>query len=85
MGMMMSGGMMAWMLLGGVLALAVLIALVMGIVWLARELVGGRAPHDRSPASVAASPTPAEILEQRYAAGEIDDVELHQRRANLSQ
>lgn len=84
MGMMMSGGMLAWMLLGGVLALAVLIALVMGIVWLARELLRGRARHDGLSTSPGALPTPEETLEQRYAAGEIDDDELHRRRANLT-
>lgn len=79
MSMMTAWGMTLWMVVGAVLALAALVALVMGAVWLIRDLLRGRARQDESP-----TPTPREILEQRYAAGEIDDDELNRRTAKLT-
>ncbi len=73
-------GMSTWgmglgMALGGLLLLVVV--LVLGAVWLAREITGrGRAPS--SP-----SPTAREVLLRRYAAGEVDEDELARRMAQL--
>ena len=74
-------GMSTWgmglgMALGGLL-LALVVVLVLGAVWLAREITGrGRAPS--SP-----SPTAREVLLRRYAAGEVDEDELARRMAQL--
>lgn len=68
---MMSGtyaGMTAMMIASGVLYLALLTLAVLGIVWLARTLRTGPA-----------RPYPVEELRRRYAAGDINDEEYHQR------
>lgn len=61
-GMMMGIGMTVWLLVG----LAVLAVLVLGIIWLVRQL--------RSPADARGGPRPdaQRELEMRYARGEVD-------------
>lgn len=69
------GGMMAWMLIWGVVGLAVLVLFVVGILWLVRR--GGASQQLPDPNS------PEEILRRRYAAGELDEDEYLRRRAGL--
>ena len=64
-----------WMLVGAALSLAVLAALVMLIVWLVR---GGRF-NTHTPASGHAR----QILDERYARGEIDEDDYRKRREGL--
>ena len=67
----MSGWMSGWMALWAVLALALTVLAVVATVWLVRHLTAGnRTSHD--------------VLEQRYAAGEISREEFLQRRDDLS-
>ncbi|NKQ55652.1 SHOCT domain-containing protein [Amycolatopsis sp. K13G38] len=66
--------MMAWMLLWGLIGLALLILIIVAIIWLIRHLLA-------DPASRA---DPAgEQLRRRYAAGDIDHEEYERRRAEL--
>ena len=74
-------GMSTWgmglgMALGGLL-LALVVVLVLGAVWLAREITG----RGRTPSS--SPPTAREVLLRRYAAGEVDEDELARRMAQL--
>lgn len=69
-------GMSSWMLLWGLVGLAVLVLVVLGIVWLARSLRGrtGATPDQDA----------AELeLRRRYFAGEIDQEEYLRRRDDL--
>ncbi len=75
----MSGGMIVSMIVAGVIALALLAALVLSAVWLARDLARGRGRGPR-----AAAPTAREVLDQLYAAGEIDADERARRLSTLS-
>ena len=68
-------GMMAWMLIWGVVGLAVLVLSVVGIVWLVRRGGASQQLPDRN--------SPEEILRRRYAAGELDEDEYLRRRAGL--
>lgn len=70
------GGMMAWMLIWGLLGVALLVLAVVTTVWLAK-----RANSDRQ--AQPSSDSPEEILRRRYAAGEIDEEEYLSRRAGL--
>ena len=74
-----SWGMGLGMVLGGLLLLALVVVLVLGAVWLARE-IAGRGSGPSSP-----SLTAREVLLRRYAAGEVDDDELARRMAQLNQ
>lgn len=68
------GGMMAWMLLWGLIGLALLVLIIVAIIWLIRHMLAG--PGSRS--------DPAEEeLRRRYAAGDIDHEEYQRRRAEL--
>ena len=68
----MSGWMGGWMLLWGVLALALLVLAVVATIWLIKHLNGSSgSEHQR-------------LLERRYAAGEIDREEFLQRRDDLA-
>ena len=69
-----TGGMMMWMLLWAVVALAVLALAAAGVVWLVRRSgpEGGHRPE-----------SPEEILKRRYASGEIDEDEFLRRRADM--
>lgn len=72
----MVGGMMMWMLLWGIVGLALIGLAVVGIVVLVRR---GDRDRDRIPG---AEP-PDEVLKRRYAAGEIGEDEYLSRRAGL--
>lgn len=74
----MMGGMMLWLLLWGVLGIAVLVLAVVGGAWLVRNLSGRNSPQ-RTEAESA-----EEILQRRYAAGEIDEDEFFRRQSGLS-
>ncbi|QGK70245.1 SHOCT domain-containing protein [Allosaccharopolyspora coralli] len=68
------GGMMVWMLLWGLIGLAMLVLIIVAIIWLIRHMLAG--PTSRSdPAQ--------EELRRRYAAGDIDHEEYQHRRAEL--
>jgi len=87
----MSGAGVVWI----VVMIAVLVLIVVGIVLLVRAYAGrgtgvdvspaqGAPPAGGAPTGVAqVSETPLQILEQRYARGEIDRDEFLQRRADL--
>ena len=69
----MSGVMGGWMLLWALLALALIVLAVVATVWLVKHLSGsGSGSGSR------------EILERRYADGEIDRDEYLQRRGDLT-
>ena len=70
------GGMMMWMLLWGVVGLALIVFAVVGIVAMVRR---GDRDRDRIPAAE----SPDEVLKRRYAAGEIGEDEYLSRRAGL--
>lgn len=69
------GGMMLWMLIWGLVGLALLALMVVGIVWLVR---GGNGTKRLPPPE-----SPEEILRRRYAAGELDEDDYLRRRAGL--
>lgn len=71
------GGMMMWMLLWGLVGLALLGLAVVGIVTMVRR-------SDRDADRVPQVESPEEVLKRRYAAGEIDEDEFLTRRAGLS-
>ncbi|WP_232524367.1 SHOCT domain-containing protein [Nocardiopsis gilva] len=71
---------MAWMLLWGLVGLALLVLIVLGIVLTARRLSGGshwtevrRLPEE----------SPRQVLDRRLAAGEIDEEEYQRLRARI--
>jgi len=68
----------AMMLVGGVFALLVLVAVVLAIVWLVRELLPGT---DRTGGAEEA----LAVLKRRYAAGEISQAEYIQARRLLGE
>lgn len=68
------GGMMAWMLLWGLIGLALLTLIIVAIIWLIRHMLAG-------PASRADSAE--EELRRRYATGDIDHEEYQRRKAAL--
>ena len=70
-GHMMSGWMSGWMALWAVLALALIVLAVVATAWLVRNLADRSSSHH-------------EVLERRYAAGEISREEFLQRREDLS-
>ncbi|MBW0114562.1 SHOCT domain-containing protein [Pseudonocardia abyssalis] len=78
---MMGGGMMAamgiWALVLIATVLAILVAAVLASIWLVRRL-----RHDRT--MLRDGTDAADILQRRYAAGEIDDDEYQRRRSTLS-
>ena len=73
----MMGGMMTWMLLWGLVGLALLGLAVVGIVTMVRG-------SDRDADRVPRTESPDEILKRRYAAGEIGEDEFLIKRAGLS-
>ena len=73
----MMGGMMTWMLLWGLVGLALLGLAVVGIVTMVRS-------SDRDADRVPRLESPDEVLKRRYAAGEIGEDEFLTRRAGLS-
>lgn len=68
-------GMMSWMLLWGLVGLALLVAIVVGTVWLVRR--GFELP--------ARDDSPEATLRRRFAAGEIDQDEFFRLRADLKE
>lgn len=70
--------MMGWLVLWGLVALALLAVSVAGAVWLIRSARSG----DTRPA--VGAPTAEELLRSRYAAGEIDEDEFLRRLSSLS-
>jgi putative membrane protein len=73
----MMGGMMTWMLLWGLVGLALLGLAVVGIVTMVRR-------SDRDADRVPRVESPDEVLKRRYAAGEIGEDEFLTRRSGLS-
>lgn len=65
-----------WMIVGALLSLAVLVAIVLLIVWLVR---GGRL-NTQSPAVAGNA---RQILDERYARGEIGEDDYRKRREGL--
>ncbi len=72
------GGMMLWMVLWGLVGIAVLALGVLGSVWLIRNLSGRTTPELPEVESA------EETLRRRYAAGEIDEDEFFRRQSGLS-
>lgn len=72
----MMGVMMTWMLLWGVVGLALIGLAVVGIVVLVRR-------GDRSGDRIPGPESPDEVVKRRYAAGEIEQDEYLSRRAGL--
>lgn len=66
-------GMMGWMLIWGLVGIALLVALVVGTVWLVRR------GNDSSPGVASAE----EVLRRRFAAGEIDEDDYLRIQAGL--
>lgn len=86
----MMAGMGLWMLLVVVTVVAVLVAAVLASVWLARRLRADRATGGHTADGSAGETRLAddsgahEVLQRRYAAGEIDDEEYERRLAALT-
>jgi putative membrane protein len=68
-----------WM--GPLAALLILGVLVAGAIIITRMLINR--PHQQSGAGPAVSPRPIQILEERFARGEIDEEEFRSRRDAL--
>lgn len=68
------GGMIVWMLLWGLIGLALLTLIITSIVWLINHMSTSPTPRT-DPAE--------EELRRRYAAGDLDDEEYHRRRDEL--
>jgi len=81
---MMGGGMMGgWMVLGWLLALVVLVALVVAIVW----VLGRAGGNFWSPGDTPERPanTALDILKRRYAQGEIDAEQYERMKRQLEE
>jgi putative membrane protein len=74
----MDGTMMAGMVLCSLLVLALVVLAVVAVIWLVRH--AGVA--DRRPGSAGSA---LELLERRYAAGEVDEEDYRHRRAALEE
>jgi putative membrane protein len=70
---------MGWGILMMVVMLVLVAAVTVGVVWLVVRLVRDREPDGRTPAGG------LDVLERRFAAGEIDVDEYRERRAMLEQ
>lgn len=70
---MMSGWMGGWMVLWGLLALALVVLAVVATIWLIKHLTSSGSSDEHR-----------QVLERRYAAGEIDREEFLQRRDDLA-
>ncbi len=73
----MMGGMALWMLLWGLVAVAILVLATVGVVWLVRNPATARREGVREE-------TPEDVLRRRYAAGEIDEDDFLRRQAGLT-
>jgi putative membrane protein len=75
-------GMTLWMLLWGLVGVALLVLIVVGIVWLIRRLTDGASGGSAREVP----PTPArQELDRRYAAGEIGREEYRRLRAEIDE
>ncbi len=84
MGGMMGGGMGAWMIVWGLLSLAVLGLAVVGGVWAARTLAGRETGRQASRATLPPDVAEAQaVLRRRYAAGEITREDYLQGKVEL--
>jgi len=70
-----------WGAVGGILTALFWIALLALIIWALVRLARGTAGRYREQQAE----TPQEILERRFARGEIDEDEYHRRRAGLAE
>ena len=73
------GNMFGWGLGGGIMMIIVWAAMILFIVWIVKE-VGGRSGSDKPRHGKSA----LEILEERYAKGEIDKKEFEEKRKDLT-
>ncbi len=73
----MMGGMALWMLLWGLVAVAILVLATVGVIWLVRNTAAARREGVRED-------TPEDMLRRRYAAGEIDEDDFLRRQAGLT-
>lgn len=72
---------MAWMLLWGLIGLALLVLIVLGIVSTAMRI--SRRPREGDARRLPNSGSPRQELDRRLAAGEIDEAEYQQLRARI--
>lgn len=81
------GGFGSFGLLGGLLnlivTLGVLVGVILLVVYLIRRLNNGGQSILGDPATAAVRPKPREILQERYARGEIDREQFHQMLTDL--
>jgi putative membrane protein len=82
-GCMMGGGMMGWMVLGWLLALVILVALVVAIVWAIGRAGGNFRSINLGPARPVNEAL--DILKRRYAQGEIDDEQYERMKRQLEE
>ena len=73
------------MIFRGIFLLAVLVGLVLLVVWLVRRVSGSKHALPVSGNSVTAQPSAREILQTRYASGEIDQEEYRTMLAVISE
>lgn len=72
----------AGMLIWGVLAIVIAVAVVIAIVYLVRGL-GGQSPPQYHAGPPSAGDSPRDILKRRYASGEIDREQYEQMMKDL--
>ena len=70
-----------WRPSGMIIWLLLLVGILVAIVWLVRSISGGRGPDPFPPRR----PAGLDILEERYARGEIDRDEYLQKKRDLSE
>lgn len=74
-----NGDMFSWGLGGGIMMIIFWAVIILSIIWIVRE-VGGRNNSDKTHRGKSA----IEILEERYAKGEIDKKEFEEKKKDLS-
>ena len=74
-----NGDMFGWGLGGGIMMIIFWAAIILSIIWIVRE-VGSRNNSDKTRHGKSA----IEILEERYAKGEIDKKEFEEKKRDLS-
>lgn len=78
------GGMGAGGILMVVFWIATIIAIVMLVVWLIRQVAGGTVTGSPGAPTDHAAETPLDILKSRYARGEIDKTEFEEKMKDLT-